>query len=720
MKRALSPLLFVAALGVACGKSEPSKQDPAPKQDPAAKKDPEPGKVPDKVNPQVKMQPSGTQPTGTQPAAPTKPEIGTWGFDTKGMDTTAKPGDSFWQYANGTWVKETKIPEDKSNYGMFTALADRSDERTKQIIEGAKATAGGDEQKIADLYASFMDEKAIEAKGLEPIKAKLEEIAKIKDTAGVVKRFAEAARQFDETPFRVTIQQDEKNPETHIAIMSQSGLGLPDRDMYDAKNKQFAPLREGYKKYLTALFTLAGMTDPAKRAAGVYALEEKIAATHWTREQSREAEKTYNKLTVAELEKLAPDMDWKTWLAGVGLDKETAVNVNQPSAFTGIAKLVKSQPVDAWRDYLAVHLISDAAPLLSKAFVDARFEFYGKTLSGTPQNKDRWKRGVDLVTLGIGEAVGKLYVAKYFNASTKARADELVKNLLTAMGQRLDTLPWMSAETKAKAKEKLATYNPKIGYPKKWRDYGSLKIVAGDLVGNAERIADFEFNRQLAKLGKPVDRDEWLMTPMTVNAYYNPVLNEIVFPAAILQPPFFDPNADDAVNYGGIGAVIGHEISHGFDDQGAKYDAKGVLKNWWTKEDETKFNAATAKLVEQYNKYCPFPGQCVKGKLTLGENIADLAGLTIAYEGYKLSLAGKTPPVLDGMSGEQRFFLGWAQVWRRLYRDAGLTNRLVTDPHSPSEFRTTVVRNLDTWYDAYKPAAGEKLFLAPDQRVKIW
>ena len=436
--------------------------------------------------------------------------------------------------------------------------------------------------------------------------------------------------------------------------------------------------------------------------------------------------KTYNKLSLADLQKTAPELDWKSWLAGTGLAAQKAVNVNQPTAIAGIAKLVQSEPIDAWKDYLTFHLASSAAPYLTKAFVDTRFEMYGKTLTGTPQLKERWKRGVDGVTGSMGEAVGKLYVAKYFTPATKAQADELVKNLLVAMGQRLDALAWMSPETKAKAKAKLATYNPKIGYPKKWRDYSKLVVKAGDPYGNADRAAAFEYNRLLGKLGKPVDRDEWYMPPMTVNAYYNPVLNEIVFPAAILQPPFFDPNADDGFNYGGSGAVIGHEISHGFDDQGSQYDAKGKLENWWTEEDAKKFKATGAQLVAQYNQYCPFPAsngkpaQCVNGQLTLGENIADLAGLTIAYTGYKLSLNGKEAPVIDGLTGDQRFFLGWAQVWRRLYRDQELANRLVTDPHSPSEFRTAVVRNLDAWYDAYKVKGGDRLFLGPDKRVRIW
>ena len=696
-----SSLLAVTLLTMACG----SKSGPAPSNPNPPPADPPPGDA--------------------GPARPA-PAIGTWGFDTKGMDPQTTPGTSFYHYANGAWAKNTPIPADKSNYGMFTALSDQSEERTKDIILNAKGEPGSEGRKIADYYQSFMDEAAIEAAGLAPIQPELDKIAAIKDKKALAAAFAEAARHFRKSPFGTLVTQDDRDPEVYIANIGQSGLGLPDRDMYDAKAKQFAPLREGYQKYAAAMLTLAGAKDAAKRAAAIYALEAKLAATHWTRVQNRDPVKTYNKLSIAELQKLAPGVEWKVWLAGAGLAGQTHVNVNQPPAIAGIAKLVKSEPLAVWKDYLTLHLLTSTAPYLPKAFVDTRFEMYGKTLSGTPELPARWKRGVDNVTGALGEAVGKIYVAKYFTPDTKAKADRLVKNLLVAMGQRLDGLDWMGAETRAKAKAKLATYNPKIGYPNKWRDYSALEVRAGDPVGNAARAAAFEYDRHLAKVGKPVDRDEWIMPPMMVNAYYNPSLNEIVFPAAILQPPFFDPNADDAVNYGGIGAVIGHEISHGFDDQGSQYDARGALSNWWTKDDAEKFKAATAMLVAQYNAYCPIPAsgdkpaQCVKGELTLGENIADLAGLTIAYNGYKLALGGKPAPVIDGLTGEQRFFLGWAQIWRRNYRDQELATRLVTDPHSPSEFRAAVVRNLDVWYDAFKPGESDSLHLTPEKRVRIW
>jgi putative endopeptidase len=658
-----------------------------------------------------------------------KPELGTWGFDLAGKDTSVKPGDSFYRYANGTWVKNTPIPEDKSNYGMFTALADRSDARTREIIEAAAAGAGApgsDAQKVGDYYKSFMDEAAIEAAGLTPLAGHLAEVDRIKTKAELTNHFARLATTFTGVPFISYVYIDEKKPDTHIGIMAQGGLGLPDKDMYDASKKQFEPIRAGYKKYIADMFRLAKFDNADKRAAAVYALEEKLAAAHWSRLENRDPEKTYNKMKPSDLAKLAPGVDWANYLKILGLGNETAVNVNQPTAFAKMAKLVSSQPTDTWKDYTRMRILDEAAPYLSKAFVDLNFAFRGTTLAGTPKIKERWKRGVDGVSAALGESVGKLYVEKYFTSDTKAKADQLVKNLLVAMGQRLDSLSWMGAETKAKAKQKLATYNPKIGYPNVWRDYSALDVKAGDPFGNAERSSAFEYQRYLKKLGQPIDREEWGMTPQTVNAYYNPVLNEIVFPAAILQGPFFDPNADDAVNYGGIGAVIGHEISHGFDDQGSQYAADGSLSNWWTKDDREKFEAATKMLAAQYDAYCPFPAadgkaaQCVNGKLTMGENIADLAGLTVAYQAYKISLNGKEAPVIDGLTGDQRFFLGWAQVWRRSYRDKELQNRLVTDVHSPSEYRASVVRNLDAWYAAFNPQAGETLYLTREQRVKIW
>jgi putative endopeptidase len=658
-------------------------------------------------------------------AAPKKatPTIGTYGFDAAGMDASIKPGDSFFNFANGKWAATTKIPDDKSNYGMFTALDDLSKKRTREIIEAAansKGAPGTNAQRVGDAYGAFMDEAAIEAKGLTPLQPMMDKISAVKSSADLAGIFAGYSTQFTNAPFGTYVYIDERQPDTHIGILGQGGLGLPDKDMYDSSKAQFEPIRAGYKIYIEAMFKAAGLDNAAARAAAVYALEEKMAAAQWSRLENRDPQKTYNKMSPAELIALAPGFDWTAWLAQVGLGDQKQIIVQQPTAFTKLAALVQSQPLAVWQDYARLTLLTDAAPMLSKVFVDTHFAFYGKTLSGTPQIKDRWKRGVEFVENGLGEAVGELYVAKYFTPETKAQADALVKNLLTSMGQRLDKLAWMSTETKVKAKEKLGTYNPKIGYPVRWRDYSKLEIKAGDALGNAQRGANFEYRRYLSKLGNPVDRDEWGMTPMTVNAYYNPPLNEIVFPAAILQAPFFDAAADPAINYGGIGGVIGHEISHGFDDQGSQYDAKGALKNWWTDADNAKFKEATTKLAAQYDAYCPLPKQCVNGKLTMGENIADLAGLTVAYQAYKLSLNGKKAPIIAGTTGDQRFFYGWAQVWRRIYREKELQNRLVTDVHSPSEYRASVVRNLDVWYNAFGVKPGEKLYLTPEQRIRIW
>ena len=711
-----------------CGSNPPAATTPAPAS-PAAPTVAEPTPAPAAPTDGRGVYPAGSAAEGQRGSInPSKPkaEIGRWGFDLDGMDAAVPLGTSFYRFANGHWLTATQIPPDKAEYGMFGMLADRSDERTHEILDAASGAPGSDGQRIGDYYKTFMDEAAIEAKGIAPLKPELDRIAQIKDVRALVLAFAASSRRMAGSPLNVFIGQDERAPESHIARIGQGGLGLPDRDMYDAKNAQFAPMRDGYQRYIATMFTLIGAKDAAKRAAGVYALEEKLAAVHWTRVQSRDPQAMYNKMPIAELQKLAPGIDWKPWLKAVGLETQKDVNVNQTTAVTATTQLIKSEPLAVWKDYLTLRAITDAAPYLPAKFVDAHFEMFGKVLSGTPQLKERWKRAVEDITRKLGEAVGSIYVAKYFAPEVKAHADALVKNLLVSMGQRLDGLAWMGAETKAKAKAKLATYNPKIGYPAQWRDYSALTIKPGDALGNAQRAQVFEYNRRLAKLGKPVDRNEWSMTPMTVNAYYNSTLNEIVFPAAILQPPFFDANADDAINYGGIGAVIGHEISHGFDDRGSQYDSTGTLKNWWTPDDADKFKAATTKLVEQYNAYCPIPAadgkpaQCVNGKLTLGENIADLAGLTIAYNAYKISLGGKPAPVLDGLTGEQRFFLGWAQVWRRLYRPQELAQRLVTDSHSPSEFRTSVVRNLDAWYDAFKPKSTDALFLAPDKRIKIW
>lgn len=657
------------------------------------------------------------------------PEIGTFGFDSAGMDTSVKPGDNFYQYAGGTWIRNTPLPADKSSYGMFTRLSDRSEERIKAIIEAAaadtSAPAGSEARKVGDLYRAFMDEATINARGYDPIKPELAAIDKLGSVHDVEVALAAGLREGGPSPVRMGVEQDPKHPEAYIVSVSQGGLGMPDRDFYNLDKTQFEAQRTAYKMYLATLLKLTDQADAEARAAQVFAFESRIAAVHWSRVKNRDPQARYNLRTLDEMKTAAPDFPWAEYVAATSVPAQDHYDVTQPDAVFASAKIIGDTPLPVLKDYMRVMLISRSASEMAKPFSDAQFAFYGKALSGQPQERVRWKRGVATVQALLGEAVGHLYVEKYFPKETKEKADALVHNLLASMGDRLRGLTWMSPATKQRALAKLATYDPKIGYPVKWRDYSALTISPDDIVGDVRRASVFEYNRALAKLGKPVDRTEWGMTPQTVNAYYNPPKNEIVFPAAILQPPFFDANADAAVNYGGIGAVIGHEISHGFDDQGSQYDAQGHLENWWTAEDRAKFNDATSRLVEQYNSYCPFPGptppkQCVNGRLTLGENIADLAGLTVAYQAYHMSLKGKKDKVIDGLTGDQRFFLGWSQVWRQNMRDAQAQTLLVSDPHSPTLARTSVVRNLDAWYTAFDVKPGDKLYLDPKDRIKIW
>ena len=652
---------------------------------------------------------------GSAPAD--RPAVGAFGFDEAGMDRTVKPGDSFYAYANGGWAKTTPIPPDRSNYGAFIALEELSLQRSRDILEAAAKAPGS---KIGDLYASFMDEAAADAAGVRPLQPTLAGIRAAATRPALAGEMGRLMRIGVASPFRFGVTQDDRNPDAYIVQARQGGLGLPDRDYYLKPDKAMADARAAYQAYLAKLLALAGEADGEARAQAVVAFETGLAQVQWTRIDSRDAEKTYNVWSRADFEAKAPGFDWPAFLQAAGVEAQSRFLVAQPSAFTGMARLVGETPPRVLQDYLEVHALNAYAPFLSKPFVDADFAFNETTLSGTPQNAERWKRGVNLVKGLMGEALGQEYVAKYFTPATRAAAQALVRNVIAAMDARLQRLAWMAPETRAKARAKLAAFTPKIGYPDKWRDYSALEIRRGDLVGDVMRGRAFEFQRNLDKLGHPIDRGEWGMTPMEVNAYANFGLNEIVFPAAILQPPFFDPHADPAVNYGGIGAVIGHEMSHHFDDQGSKYDAQGRLTNWWTPQDLTRFKALTGALVKQYDAYEPLPGAHVQGALTLGENIADLAGLTAAYDAYKLSLKGRPAPVIDGFTGDQRFYLGWAQVWRRSYREQNLRQRLLTDPHAPSEQRAAVVRNLDPWYAAYQPKPGETLYLAPDQRVRIW
>ncbi|KAA9018765.1 M13 family metallopeptidase [Sphingobium limneticum] len=666
---------------------------------------------------------AATMAQADQPATPAaasastaKPTYGSYGFDATGMDASVKPGDDFYDYANGTWAKNTPIPADKSNYGAFNTLDDLSRERTKGILEAAKSDPNS---KIGAAYASYLDSATVEKQGLTPIKPWLAEIKAIKDQKGYALIAAKAARAGIDGPFRFYVGQDDKDPETYILSMGQSGLGLPDRDYYLDQDAKMAAIRTAYVAHLEQMLTLAGESDAKARAAALMAFETDIAKVHWTQVDSRDADKTYNKMTLAELQKAAPGFDFAAFYKANGLTPASLL-VAQPSAITGEAALIAKAPVGVLKDALLLRTLHGFADKLPENIANADFAFYGTTLSGTPEREARWKRGVDFLKESLGEEVGKAYVAQYFPPETKAAMDVLVKNVLAAMGRRIDALPWMSDTAKARAHKKLAAFTPKIGYPDKWRDYAGLTIKGGDLFGNALRSNQFEFDYNIGKLGKPIYRWEWGMTPMEINAYANFGMVEIVFPAAILQPPFFDPKADPAVNYGGIGAVIGHELSHHFDDQGAKYDETGKLNQWWTDQDVANFKALTGKLGAQYDAYEPFPGAHVKGAFTMGENIGDLGGLAVALDAYHASLGGKPAPVIDGMTGDQRFFLGWAQVWRRNYREANLRQRLVTDPHAPSQYRTDIVRNFDAWYDAFNPTPGGKIYLAPKDRVKIW
>ncbi|HUE78620.1 MAG TPA: M13-type metalloendopeptidase [Sphingomicrobium sp.] len=654
--------------------------------------------------------------TVVEEAPAPKAAIGTFGFDTSGMDTTVRPGDSFFDFANGTWAKNTPIPADKSNYGMFTVLDDLSKQHTRAIIEEA---AKDPASKIGIAYGSFLDEAAVEAKGLAPFQPWLDEIKALTSKSGYPELVAKADRMGINPVFPSYIGLDDKVNTQYAFTMVQGGIGLPDRDYYLVDDERMRGIRAKYAAHLTNVLTLAGEPNAAARARAIVDFETRVARVHWTQTESRDATKTYNKLTLAKLQRRAPGFDFATLLSGVGANTNELL-VAQPSAISGIARLISRAPLQVLKDQLLVRSIDSYAAYLPAAFDKEAFAFYGTVLSGTPEQEPRWKRAVNFTVGALADDVSQIYVQRHFPPETKDAADELVRNVVAAMGRRIDGLAWMAPATKARARAKLANFTTKIGYPSQWRDYAGLEIRRDDLIGNAIRSAAFEHEYQVGKLGGPVRKWEWGLTPMTINAYANFGMMEIVFPAAILQPPFFDPNADSAINYGGIGAVIGHEISHHFDDQGAKYDEQGRLADWWTPADVQAFEAAGKQLVAQYDAYEIFPGANIKGAFTLGENIGDLAGLTVAYDAYRHSLGGQPAPVIDGTTGDQRFHLGWAQVWRRNYREENLRQRLITDPHSPSEQRAAIVRNLDPWYPAFSVQPGQELYLAPADRVRIW
>lgn len=644
------------------------------------------------------------------------------GIDPSTFDTNVRIQDDFYRAVNGTWLNETDIPADKSNYGSFTVLADLSEQRIREIIEEAAASEhpqGSDAQKVGDLYRSFMNEERCEELGVGPVKDDLAAMGKL-----AAADLSEIWGAFEATgvgsPVAMYVGQDAKESTKYIVSFYQSGTSLPDRDYYLEDDPKYLEAREALKGYVTRLFQLAGMSSDSV-AETVLQLETQLAQVQWERTELRDAEKRYNKFSIEAIGKRTPHIDWDAYLTAAGVSDRGDIIVTAPSFFEGLDKIIADTPITAWRVYQQYRVLDDAAPLLSKDFVDAHFEFHSKALAGIPEQKPRWKRGVSVVEGSLGEVVGKLYVEKHFPPEAKARMEQLVANLIKAFEQSIDELTWMTDATKQRAQEKLSKFTVKIGYPNVWKDYSALEIDPLDLVGNVRRSAMTEHNRMIDKLGKPIDREEWGMTPQTVNAYYMPPKNEIVFPAAILQPPFFNMSADDAVNYGGIGAVIGHEISHGFDDQGSKYDGDGNLKSWWTPVDRQAFEAITKRLVDQFSEYSPLPGKYVDGKLTLGENIADLSGLAIAHKAYRLSLDGKEAPLIDRWTGDQRFFLGWSQVWRRKYRDAEMMRRLLTDPHAPSWYRANgPVINIDAFYDAFNVQPDDALYRPKEERIKLW
>ncbi|HEY9101987.1 M13 family metallopeptidase [Chitinimonas sp.] len=648
----------------------------------------------------------------------------TSGIDKQHFDPAVRIQDNLYLAVNGGWQKTAEIPADRTWSGAFSDLRDLSEARVREIVEQAAGRAATDPEakRIADFYQSFMDEAAVEKTGLAPLQPLLAELAGINDKAALTSQFGKLQRLGVSLPFNIGVNVDAKDSSRYLLDVGQNGLGLPDRDYYLQKDARMVKARAAYVSYLQTLFTLAG-NDAAtakKKAAAVMALETKLAKVQWSTVQNRDPEKTYNKLDLAGLTKTAPQFDWQAFVAATGTGV-TEVNLNQPSYAQNAAKLIAGESVAVWRDYLVARTLDRYSPVLTKAFVDANFAFHQQAIAGAKEIKPRWKRGVALIESNLGEDVGKQYVARYFPAEAKAKMDTLVGNLIKAYAQSIDKLAWMSPATKAQAQEKLSKYAVKIGYPSKWRDYSGLEVKAGDLIGNFTRGAEFAYRYDIGHLGKPVDRSEWGMTPQTVNAYYNPNMNEIVFPAAILQPPFFDANADDAVNYGGIGAVIGHEISHGFDDQGSRFDGNGNMREWWQDPDRKAFSGLTARLVSQYNGYSPLQGRFVNGQLTLGENIADLSGLQIAYKAYHLSLEGKDAPVMDGYSGDQRFFIGFAQVWREKVREQARLQWLVIDPHSPSNFRAVgAAVNSDAFHAAFGTKPGDGMFKPEAERIRIW
>lgn len=647
---------------------------------------------------------------------------GPWGLDLEARDTKIRPGADFYTYANGHWLASNVIPPDRARWNSFTVLVIDAERKVQGIIQNLPehAPAGSLEQKIGDYYRAFLDTRQIDHEGLAPAQPVLQAIDAIDSLEQVATFLGRPDLQLA-SPINFGIFLDEKNPDRYLVHVGQGGLGLPQRDYYLSPDTQFARIRSLYLAHIERMLALAGVADAREDAQKILDLESSIAKAQWPIEKQREADLTYNLRSREELLSLAPKFPWQSLLGAAGVAGEKQYVVQELDAVQKLARQFATVPVSTWKAYLKYHYLVGVAAVLPAAFDNERFDFYGKVLSGQPQQRDRWKRAVQATNGALGEAVGQLYVKQYFPASAKAQMLELVENLRRAYAQRIEAAAWMTPATRQQALKKLAAFRPKIAYPDKWRDYSDLQVRPADALGNQTRTALFEWQRQLKRLHKPTDRDEWEMSPQTVNAYYNPGFNEIVFPAAILQPPFFDPRADAAVNYGGIGAVIGHEMSHGFDDQGAKFDAHGVLRNWWEPQDVAAFKALGDRLAAQYDQFSPIAGLKINGHNTLGENLGDLNGLTVALAAYHLSLKGQDPPVLDGLTGDQRFFLAWAQEWRSLIREESLRTQVMSDPHSPDRFRVIgPLRNLDAWYAAFDVRSTDPLYLPPEQRVHVW
>jgi putative endopeptidase len=670
---------------------------------------------------------AGTAPLIAQPArtpaaaqAAAKARYGAWGIDLAARDPAIKPGDDFWRYANNTWFQANPIPADRTGYGVSTVLSEEVEQQMRAIVEeaGQRASTDTGSRQVADLYASWMDEAGIEQRGTAVLQPYLSRIAAATTRDDLIRLFAEPGFP---APVGVGIIPNPADPTHYAAVVGQGGLGMPNRDFYLREGAPFDQYRTAYRDYVTTILRLSGMANPEAKADSIIALERRIAEAHWTPERSRDVTQALNPMTPAQLQELAPQFNWPLLLREQGLAGLPTVIVSQTTAIQAEGQLFAEVPLETWKDYMAFHFVRSYAPFLPHAFDEANFNFYARTLQGVQQQRDRWKRGLGIVNGALGEAVGQLYVERHFPDESRRQMNELVANLRGALQDRIEHNPWMDDATRREALAKLAAFDPRIGSPEHYIDYSSLRIVRGDMLGNAIRSSEFQWNLQLSRLPNPVDRSLWAMTPQTINAYYNPLLNQITFPAAILQPPYFDPNADAAVNYGAIGAVIGHEIGHGFDDQGRRFDASGHLRDWWTPQSAERFTALTTRLAAQYNAF-EVAGQHVNGQLTMGENIGDLGGLEMAYAAYhRYTAQHGQPRVIDGLTGDQRFFLAFAQAWRSNSREGALRQQVLTDPHSPAEFRVNgVVRNVDAWYRAFNIQPGDRLYLPPEQRVHIW